>query len=207
MRDLVRSVTELQRLIYDYDFETYSHCQKVAQLGFIIGGILRLTDEQTTLIYQASLIHDLGKIVIPKHVLNKPDTLTPEEWRIMQEHPVKGAELIKEYGGKKVSPILDMIRFHHERVDGGGYPLGLKGNDIPPEARIIALADAMDAMLTYRPYRVHIKSIKEVFREIRANAGLQFDQYFVSRILQWFNYAPNQLINKRGVGERVHSVS
>lgn len=127
--------------------------------------------------------HDIGKIGIPDSVLFKPSRLDEMEWHLMRQHPVVGAELIEKGSGSiglngDLSVVVQAIRHHHERWDGTGYPDGLRGEDIPLVARIIAVADAFDAMTTDRPYRKAVTR-EEVLREIIRCAGAQFDPAIV----------------------------
>ena len=119
------------------------------------------------------LLHDIGKIAIPNHVLDKPGPLNPAEWQVMQTHPTIGAEILSDVTLLEGQGI-DVVRSHHERWDGGGYPDGLAGADIPLGARIFALADALDAMTSDRPYRTALDWTRTT-DEILAGNGRQFD--------------------------------
>ena len=123
------------------------------------------------------ILHDIGKIGIPEEILRKASSLDAEEWTIMKTHPIIGVQIISPLGfGDEVE---DVVRHHHERWDGNGYPLGLAGNDIPTGARIFSIADTFDAMTTDRPYRKGLP-VKEAVDEIVAMAGTQFDPDVVS---------------------------
>ncbi|MCL6559213.1 MAG: HD domain-containing protein [Firmicutes bacterium] len=131
------------------------------------------------LVFVAALNHDVGKAFVTDEILFKPDKLTYEEWAKMKEHPVVGAQFFARENGCRLSReekevVRLAILYHHERWDGKGYPEGLKGKDIPLEARIIAVADAYDAMTTDRPYRKALTG-EEAAREILSHAGNQFD--------------------------------
>ena len=131
----------------------------------------------------AARYHDTGKIGIPDNVLFKQDQLDKLEWQFMRQHPVIGAELIEKGNGGlglngDLSSVVLAVRHHHERWDGAGYPDGLRGEDIPLPARIIAVADAYDAMTTDRPYR-RAASMEEAVREILRCSGTQFDPVVV----------------------------
>jgi HD-GYP domain-containing protein (c-di-GMP phosphodiesterase class II) len=128
-------------------------------------------DELNTLRY-ASEIHDIGKISIPDFILNKPGKLNKLERRMIELHPVKGAQILAPL--EFLKDVIPIVRHHHERFDGKGYPDGLKTNRIPLMARILACADSFDAMTSERPYKEKM-SLKEAIREIKRNAGSQFD--------------------------------
>jgi HD-GYP domain-containing protein (c-di-GMP phosphodiesterase class II) len=133
----------------------------------------------TEIVTFAAQYHDTGKIGIPNSVLFKPEQLNEMEWHFMRQHPVVGAELIEKGNGKmgldgNLDAVVLAVRHHHERWDGTGYPDGLRGEDIPIAARIIAVADAFDAMTTDRPYRRAV-SREDALREIVRCAGVQFD--------------------------------
>ncbi len=119
-----------------------------------------------------ALLHDLGKITVPSSILNKPGRLTAEEWRIMQRHPEAGVELLR--GIEFPWDIRPMVRHHHERWDGGGYPDGLVGEDIPLSARILRLADVFDALTTDRSYRRGLTS-EQALAIMKDDAGSVFD--------------------------------
>jgi putative nucleotidyltransferase with HDIG domain len=120
---------------------------------------------------QAALLHDIGKIAIPDAILLKPDRLAPEEWKVMQTHAEEGARIIERLGF--VEPVVPVIRHHHERLDGSGYPDGLRGEAIPLLARIVHLADAFDSMVTTRVYRP-ARDSAAALAEIRRATGSQF---------------------------------
>jgi HD-GYP domain-containing protein (c-di-GMP phosphodiesterase class II) len=117
----------------------------------------------------------VGKIAIPNSILNKPDRLTPVEWAVVKLHPLKGVELLEPL--RFLASGLSVVRYHHERYDGDGYPEGLRGEDIPLLARIVSCADAFDAMTADRPYRKERLSTQEAILELRKNSSSQFDPY------------------------------
>jgi len=130
----------------------------------------------------AALLHDIGKIGIPDAILDKPTTLTDEEWEIIERHPIKGGELMSHMS-RLGEDIVAGIRYHHERYDGHGYPNGLGGREIPLVARILAVADAFAAMTADRPYREAL-SEEEALGEIESNAGTQFDPKVVEALIK-----------------------
>lgn len=122
----------------------------------------------------AGLLHDVGKIGVPDSVLLKKDTLLPEEIALIRKHPDKGVRILAKLASTDLYPIVDAVRYHHERYDGTGYPEGLSGKSIPLFARIIAIADSFDAMITDRPYRLGLGNAAAL-AEVRKFAGTQFD--------------------------------
>jgi len=155
------------------DVETYGHSQTVAKYSQVLAGLLGLEDgEAMDHIRKGALLHDVGKIAIPDAILKKPGPLTREEWEKVRLHPALGYGLIKEI--KFVREPGNIILCHHERYDGTGYPKGLRGEDIPLEARVFTVADALDAITSHRPYRA-ARDFGAAAAEIRAHSGSQFD--------------------------------
>lgn len=151
---------------------THGHSYRVTLYSMILAKKLNSTDEFMEEIETAGLLHDIGKIGIPQSILCKPGKLTDEEYAIMKKHPEQGEKMIMDV--KQLSIIADWLRSHHERWDGRGYPAGLKGEEIPLSARIIALADTYDAMTSTRSYRKAL-SHEEAIAEIERCSGTQFD--------------------------------
>ena len=162
------------------DSYTKGHQERTTEKAMLLGKKLNLSEHDLELLYQASLLHDIGKIGIPEHVLTKPGPLTEEELRLIRQHPLIGSTIISPV--KSLHEVIPLVLHHHERVDGKGYPQGLKGVDIPIQARIIAVVDAMDAMLTHRPY-ASVKTISQVKEELLACSGTQFDHEVVKAAL------------------------
>jgi HD-GYP domain-containing protein (c-di-GMP phosphodiesterase class II) len=134
----------------------------------------------------------VGKIGIPENILNKKEKLTDKEWDIIRKHPLKGVEILKS--SKQAKSILAAVRYHHERYDGNGYPDGLIGEQIPFLARIIAVADSFDAMVSNRPYRLKC-SKKVAIEEIRKGIGSQYDTKVVWAFLKWINKRKKKVKN------------
>jgi diguanylate cyclase (GGDEF)-like protein len=154
------------------DVYSESHSNRVSDICKQIGVKLGMTKQDINLLTMISNLHDIGKIAIDDKILNKPDKLSPEEWKIMKRHPETGYRIlssIPEYG-----EIAEDILSHHERWDGKGYPRELKGEEIPIRARIISIADAYDAMISDRPYRPKMTH-EEAIEELKVNKGTQFD--------------------------------
>jgi HD-GYP domain-containing protein (c-di-GMP phosphodiesterase class II) len=155
---------------------TKGHSTRVADLAYELGGKAGLREEALEDLHLAAHLHDIGKIGIPDGILNKNGPLLPEEQTIIREHPVIGYQILGQ--SSQLRHLAEIILYHHERWDGLGYPLGLKGEAIPFSSRIIAICDAVDAMSSARPYRKPL-SPEECWREIRANRGRQFDPALV----------------------------
>lgn len=151
---------------------TQHHSQQVTKYALLISEELKLSQEEGQIIGRAASFHDIGKIGIPDAVLTKTGALTDEEWAQIKLHPVQGAEMLSPL--EFLNGIVPLIRHHHERYEGSGYPDGLKGEDIALGARIILVADAFEAMTSERPYRRAL-SKEEALLEIEANLGSQFD--------------------------------
>src|SRR5205085_2157069 len=141
---------------------------------------LRMSPRDVELIRLGTPLHDIGKIGIDDAIIRKPDRLTPEEFKAMQAHTVKGAEIVNTV--PDLPPIIPIVRNHHERWDGKGYPDGLAGEAIPTLARVVALADAFDAMTSDRPYRKGMAAAV-AFAEIEKNVAKQFDPRFAQAFL------------------------
>lgn len=159
------------------DVETFGHSKVVARYTLALAKILGINDSKhLDYIHQGALLHDVGKIAIPDSILKKPDSLTAAEWAKIRLHPAVGYGLIKEINLAQV--VGHIVLYHHEHFDGKGYPFGLKKNKIPLEARIFALADALDAITSHRPYRTP-RSFEQAKKEILAAKGRQFDPAIV----------------------------
>lgn len=133
------------------DAYTEGHCQRLARYATAIGSAIGLDDEDIQALHRGAYLHDLGKIAIPDAILSKAGALTPDEIRVMQAHPVIGERLCQQL--RTLTPVRPIIRSHHERLDGSGYPDGLSGDDVPLLAQITAIVDVFDALTTERPYR------------------------------------------------------
>jgi putative nucleotidyltransferase with HDIG domain len=162
------------------DSRTAGHSRRVCTYSLEIAQRLSCTQAELKLLRQGALLHDIGKLAIPDAILWKPGPLTPEEWTIMKTHVEAGYEMVRSL--ELLSPVAELILAHHERYDGTGYPRGLKGDEIPLCARIFAVADALDAMTTVRPYQDSIP-IALAVEEIRRNAGKSYDPQVVEAFL------------------------
>jgi diguanylate cyclase (GGDEF)-like protein len=163
------------------DHYTYGHSKKVSQYAVGISETLGLPPDRISTIRASGLLHDIGKLAIPDSVLNKPGPLTPEEWEPVKAHPQIGVEILTHV--VDLMNCLPAILHHHEHYDGNGYPNGLRGKDIPLEARILAIADAYDALTSMRPYHNQL-SPQQALDELRRCAGTQFDPDLVKVFCQ-----------------------
>ena len=191
LTDLTRSNTEL-RLAYETTLEGWSraldlrdnytqgHTARVAGLTVLLGQALGMDADEILHLRRGALLHDIGKMGIPDSILLKPGSLTDEEWKVMRMHPVYAYELLSPVS--YLRPALDIPHLHHERWDGSGYPLGLKGEDIPLAARVFAVVDVWDALTSKRTYRDRVSEqrAREILRE---SAGTEFDPSIVEVFL------------------------
>ena len=169
-----RSTAALEALSATVDArDTYTagHSRRVRELAFAIGSELSLSAEELETLNQAALLHDIGKIAVPDAVLLKHGPLDAGEWLLMRGHPQEGARIIEKLG--YLGNVVPAIRHHHERPDGQGYPDGLAGEAIPMAARIIHVADALDAMTTRRVYR-EAMSLEQALEELHRGRGTDF---------------------------------
>jgi putative nucleotidyltransferase with HDIG domain len=163
------------------DPDVLGHSKQVAQYAVMIARKLGLPPKQIELVRKAGLLHDIGKLGIAETILFKPDLLTPEEYSLVKQHVIMGANLLQAC--TSLAQLIPIIRHHHEYYNGLGYPDKLAGNMIPLEARIIAVADAIEAMASDRPYRIGMSHI-EIMDELRRNSGTQFDPMVVNAFLE-----------------------
>jgi putative nucleotidyltransferase with HDIG domain len=157
--------------IEEKDPYTHGHTERVAEYAVGIARAMDFPPEEVQRIQFGAFLHDIGKVHTEDHVLHKPDALTEEEWKIVKMHPLRGAEMVR--GVKFLERVVDIIRHHHERIDGKGYPDGLSGDEISLAAKIVNVADAFDAMTTDRPYRAGLDT-DEAVRQLEEKAGTQF---------------------------------
>jgi putative two-component system response regulator len=162
------------------DAYTERHAERVADFALRLGTRLGLQESDLVALYRGGLIHDIGKLGVPDGILLKPGPLNAEEERQMRAHPVIGESIVKRL--PSAADVLTIIRSHHERFDGGGYPDGLTGFQIPLLARIVSVCDAYDALATDRPYRTRLNS-EEATDTLMRGAGQQWDRELVSLLL------------------------
>lgn len=165
------TIRALVRAMEAKDSYTRGHSERVAEYSVQIGQELRLREDTLEKLEAVALLHDIGKIGIPEPILNKPGRFTPEEFDVMRCHPAVGAEIVKNI--QFVSAYADVVRYHHERLDGNGYPNGRTGEEICLATRIVAVADAFDAMTSGRPYQPP-KPVRKAVQELELCCGTQF---------------------------------
>ena len=157
----------LLRCLLKKDAYTAGHTKRVSQFSVLIAKELQLSKEEQYDIKFAGLLHDIGKIGIHDNILKKESALDPDEFDVMKMHPVISEEIIQGYINSK--PIIDGVRYHHEKFNGSGYPDGLKGEEIPLTARVISVADTFDALISHRPYRKATSPKKSPFFNMATN--------------------------------------
>lgn len=173
-------ITILIKSLEYHDQPTKGHSETAAFYILKMAEKLHLDPKRTKRLYWATFIHDVGKIFIPQEILTKPGSLTQEEYALVKLHSTKSEELI--LGVKGLEDIAKIIRHHHERWDGTGYPDGLRGEEIPPESRLIAIVDAFEAMTSARPYKRAL-NIDEAIEELKRHRGTQFDPLLVDILI------------------------
>jgi len=180
---------------------TAKHSHRVKEIASDIGRVMRLNSGEMEALEWGGLLHDVGKIGVPDHVLLKPDRLTRDERALMNSHPVLGAQIIAPV--TKLAPELPIIRHHHEWYNGSGYPDRLLGEEIPKLARVLHVADAFEAMTAARPYRMKPLSHEQALGELRKFAGIQFDPVIVDAFVKtgWVDGVPDpgRLVEPRPV--------
>lgn len=180
---LLQTVESLSMMVEKRDPYTAGHQKKVCQLACAIAEAMKLDEKSQSGIYIASILHDIGKISIPAEYLSKPGTLDPVEFTIIKSHPQVAYEMLKSIDFD--SPVMKIVQQHHEKCNGSGYPFGLKCSDILLEARIITVADVVEAISSHRPYRPAL-GIDTALNEISTNAGELYDPDVVQVCLQLF---------------------
>jgi diguanylate cyclase (GGDEF)-like protein/PAS domain S-box-containing protein len=169
-------IASLLRTLRERGHEPFQHTQRLKRCAAELGRLVGISDSQMDELSLLAVLHDIGKITVPEEILSKNSILTPKEWKIMLKHPVAGYRIVQSFG--TLAPIADAVLSHHERWDGSGYPQGLKGNEIPLIARIVAVVDTYDVMLHGRPY-ANAVSPERAIEELRRHAGSQFDPELV----------------------------
>ena len=175
-----RTVTTMMAAVETKDVYTRGHSERVARASELIADVIGMRDDRATSLRYAAILHDLGKLGVPTRVLQKSGGLSDEEFAAIQLHPGRGQEMVREI--QFLGEALEGIYHHHERLDGLGYPQGLRGKEIPEFARIIAVADAFDSMTSTRSYR-GARTPEEAVAELRRCAGTQFDPVYVEALV------------------------
>jgi HD-GYP domain-containing protein (c-di-GMP phosphodiesterase class II) len=177
----VNSVHALVKAIEEKDPYTRGHSEAVAVMVEVIARVMGLSEVEIEYLRFGSILHDVGKIGIPESIVRSPKPLTKAEFKIIRLHPEKGEEILKPISF--IRNHLSLIRNHHERFDGKGYPDGLRGEDIPLGAQMVAVADAFDAMTSSRPYRKGLP-FDRAAKEIAMNSGTQFSPRITEAFMQ-----------------------
>jgi putative nucleotidyltransferase with HDIG domain len=175
-------IISLIKMMEYHDTYTKGHSQNVANLAEDFSRFLGYDKEFLNRIYWAGMVHDVGKIIIPQDILNKPGKLTYEEYELIKNHPVYSFEVLNEIDNLK--DISYIVKHHHERIDGKGYPDNLKDKEIPIESKILCLVDTWDAMTRNRSYRKAL-SIDSAKKELIKNKNKQFDSKLVDYFLEY----------------------
>jgi len=171
-RTLEGAVGALSRVVETRDPYTAGHQRRVAQLATAMAVHLGYRGERLEGVRMAGLLHDLGKLTVPAEILAKPGRLTEAEFNLIRQHPLAGYEIVRTI--EFTRPVAEMVLQHHERCDGSGYPRGLRGEELLPEARLLAVADVVEAMSSHRPYREAL-GVPAALAEVRAGAGTRYD--------------------------------
>ncbi|RKY62279.1 MAG: hypothetical protein DRP95_01785 [Candidatus Latescibacterota bacterium] len=180
LEDVENVLFALANAVEAKDAYTEEHTERVSRYAVALGRRAGLDGEYSEALRIGGVLHDIGKIGVPDQILLKPGRLDDSEFERIKTHPCIGERICRPL--RSLTYVLPCIRHHHERVDGKGYPDGLRGEEIPIEARILAIADAFDAMTTDRPYRRRM-SVKEAIKELWKYAGKQWDRYLVEEFV------------------------
>ena len=180
---LYQSLATLADIITLREAGAMDHQRNVSQVARSIAQIMRLDEDTIEAIRIAATLHDVGFILIPSGILTKPDELTEQERAVIRQHPVHSAEIIKNI--EFPWPVAEIVLQHHERLDGSGYPQGLKGDEIMLEARIIAVADVVESMLSPRPWR-NALPLESALAEIESFSGTKYDPVVVETCVELY---------------------
>ena len=181
-------VYDLIHQIQEKDNYTEDHCNNTGNLAVQIATMMKLSETQIENILHAGKIHDVGKLEIPEDILNKPNKLTSEEYELIKKHSQYGYDIVmKETNDLSLAKI---VLDHHERLDGSGYPNGLKGDEVSIESRIMAVVDSFDAMISNRPYKKPI-SVHSALEDLRKHSGTWYDDQVVSILTDIINFTVN----------------
>jgi putative two-component system response regulator len=183
-KSLEGTIDALGRTMEIRDAYTYGHQKRVRRLACEIAGEMNLTQDQQDGLRLAGIVHDIGKISIPSEILSKPGQLTEIEYQLIKIHPESGYDILKDI--EFTHPVAEIVLQHHERINGSGYPKGLKGAEILLEARVLAVADVVEAMASHRPYRP-AKGIDAALEEIEKTKGGLYDPGVVDACLRLFH--------------------
>ena len=168
----MRTIEALALAIEAKDHTTHEHLQRVRVYAIEVAKELGVNGPELEALHAAALLHDIGKLAVPEHIISKPGRLTPEEFEKMKIHTLVGAEILERV--RFPYPVVPIVRAHHEKWDGSGYPMGLKGAEIPIGARILSAVDYLDALASDRQYRRALP-LREVMQKLAAESGKSFD--------------------------------
>ena len=199
----LRTIEALALAIEAKDQNTHDHLERVRIYATEVARMLEVPPDELEAIRAAALLHDIGKLAVPEHIISKPARLTPEEFEKMKIHPIVGAEILERV--QFPYPVVPIVRSHHERWDGGGYPDGLKGEDIPMGARILSAVDCLDALASDRVYRKAIP-LDDAMRWVASEAGKAFDPRVVA-LLQEHYKELEDLVREYPSGEDRHKLN
>lgn len=190
------NLNTLHNVLKKKDSETLAHSNRVAEYSVLIGKKLDLSKDDLNTLKLGALFHDIGKINTPNNILFKDSKLTPEEYSEIKKHPTQGIEILSKQNIP--SNIYSIVKYHHERYDGNGYPENLKGKEIPLLTRITTVADSFDAMFSKRPYKENY-TIDHIINEIENNKNTQFDPVIADVFLDILknNYDTIEEISKK----------
>jgi diguanylate cyclase (GGDEF)-like protein/putative nucleotidyltransferase with HDIG domain len=195
----LRTIEALALAIEAKDQSTHDHLERVRIYAVEVAKILRLPDDQLEALRAAALLHDIGKLAVPEHIISKPAKLTPEEFEKMKIHPVVGAEILERV--QFPYPVVPIVRSHHERWDGTGYPDGLKEEDIPIGARILSAVDCLDALASDRAYRKAVP-LDEAMRRVAMQAGKAYDPRVVATLQEHYQQLEEMVRAQSGKVDR-----
>ena len=182
-KTMENTINIMSRIVEIRDPYTAFHQQKVSKLATLIAQKMGLSEDKIEVIRITSLVHDIGKINVPAEILSNPNGLTEIEFNLIKEHPKTGYDVLKKIDF--VWPVAEIVLQHHERIDGSGYPRGLKDNEILIESKIISVADVVGAMSSHRPYRPAL-GIDKALEEISKNKGVLYDPEVVDICIRVF---------------------
>ena len=174
-------VSSLANTIDAKDTYTKGHSSAVSRYAEALARAVNLPSNEVERIKLGALLHDIGKIGIPEQVLRKPTMLTDDEWEVMKQHPLIGADKVLK-PNKSLHDLIPIVKYHHEHIDGSGYPFGLKGDEIPLSAKIVAIADSYHALISDRPYRKGL-SVAKACEILKMGAGVQWDKDLIREFI------------------------
>src|SRR6516164_198279 len=189
----LRTIEALALAIEAKDHTTHEHLQRVRVYAIEVAKELGVSGPELEALHAAALLHDIGKLAVPEHIISKPGRLSPEEFEKMKIHTLVGAEILERV--RFPYPVVPIVRAHHEKWDGSGYPLGLKGAEIPIGARILSAVDYLDALASDRQYR-RAMPLKEVMQKLAAESGKSFDPRVVDVLQKRYQHLEEMAIAK-----------